>query len=174
MNVFFKPKTTLQETVTIVFYCIVLAVGFNFLSGREINLFSKPAAIAWLPDSIIFNAHTAIPDSMADQSVSLRQLNQLIRTKAAVIIDARNPEAYIKAHIPGAINVPSLKMFDYMETLNSIPTESLIVVYCEGRNCELSSNLIKSMKTMNFKRIIQYKDGIESWEAAKYPVETGN
>jgi rhodanese-related sulfurtransferase len=168
-----KPKTIFQEVITILVFSIVLSLGFNFLSGRDIIIKAKSVETEFVPDSILFNSKTIVPDSISKRSISLSQLRNMIAVRSAVVIDARNPEAYEKGHVPSAINVPLLKMFDYISALSSLPTDTLIIVYCEGIDCELSSNLAASLKSMNFTRIFIYQAGIEGWQNAKLPEESG-
>jgi rhodanese-related sulfurtransferase len=168
-----KPKTIFQEAIAVVIFSIVVAIGFNYLSGRDIMIKEKSVEKELVPDSILFNSKTIVPDSISKGGISLRQLHHLIATKTAVVIDARNPEAYEKGHVPSAINVPFLNMFDYIAALSSMPTDTLIIVYCEGINCELSSNLAASLKSMSFTRIFIYQDGIEGWQNANLPEEFG-
>jgi rhodanese-related sulfurtransferase len=167
-----KPKTIFQEVIAIMIFSIVVAVGFNYLSGRDI-INAKSIEKEFVPDSILFNRKTIVPDSISKRGISLRQLQTLIATKTAVVIDARNSEAYEKGHVPSAINIPFLLMFDYIAALSSIPTDTLIIIYCEGINCELSSNLAASLKSMSFSRIFVYQEGIQGWQNAKLPQESG-
>lgn len=163
----FKPKNSLQEALTIIVFVILVAIVYNILSPKGIPLLNQSTNYSEVSDSLLFNHTAIISDTILNQSVSLSQLQRLIKTKSAVVIDARNPEAYQKSHIPTAINIPFLQMFDYMSTLITIPTDTLIVIYCEGVNCELSTNLAKAMKDMNFTRIFIYHDGIKGWEEAE-------
>jgi rhodanese-related sulfurtransferase len=163
----FKPKNSLQEALTIIVFVILVAIVYNILSPKGIPLLNQSTNYSEVSDSLLFNHTTIISDTILNRSVSLSQLQRLIKTKSAVLIDARNPEAYQKSHIPTAINIPFLRMFDYMSTLITIPTDTLIVIYCEGDNCELSTNLAHAMKDMNFTRIFIYHDGIKGWEEAK-------
>jgi rhodanese-related sulfurtransferase len=168
-----KPKTIFQEVITILIFSIVVTVGFNYLSGRDIIIRAKAVAIEFVHDSILSNSKAIVPDSISKRGISLRQLRNLIATKSAVVIDARNSEAYEKGHVPSAINVPYLNMFDYIAALSPMPTDTLIIVYCEGINCELASNLAASLKILSFTRIFIYQDGIEGWQNANLPEEFG-
>ena len=50
-----------------------------------------------------------------------------------VVIDVRGPQAFAKAHVPGAINLPHGKMNE--RSLAAYPAETLFVVYCSGPHC---------------------------------------
>ena len=162
-----KPKNSLFEALTIVLIVIILAFGYNYFSPKGITVVNRTVTYDSVSDSLLFNHTTTLSDTATNRSVTLSQLQRLIKNKSAIIIDARNPEAYQRGHIPTAINIPFLQMFDYMATLITIPTDTLIVIYCEGPDCELSSNLAKAMKDMNFNRVFIYHDGIKGWEEPK-------
>ena len=49
-----------------------------------------------------------------------------------VLIDVRSPEAFARAHVPGAINIPHAKIIG--STLAHYPP-GLFVVYCAGPHC---------------------------------------
>jgi rhodanese-related sulfurtransferase len=166
-----KPKNLLQEIAVIFFISVLLAFGFYFISGREINIIGNYDVAQYVPDEILFGNRNVTNDTLVNKAVSLRQIKMLVETRQAVIIDARNEEAYNNGHIPTAINIPFLKMSDYIVTLNSLSTDSLVVVYCEGTNCELSTNLANAMKAMNFTRVFQFYGGIEKWKDSNSPIE---
>ncbi|MDI6803797.1 MAG: rhodanese-like domain-containing protein [Bacteroidota bacterium] len=163
----FKPKNSFHEALIIIVFVLLIAIVYNTLSPKGIALLNQSPIYNEVSDSLLFNHTTIVSDTASNRSVSLSQLQRLITTKSALIIDARNPEAYQEGHIPTAINIPYLNMFDYMSRLVTIPTDTPIVIYCEGVNCELSTNLAKAMKDMNFKRVFIYHDGMEGWEKAK-------
>lgn len=50
-----------------------------------------------------------------------------------VLFDVRGPDAYLKGHVPGAINLPHGKII--ASKLAAWPGETLFVVYCAGPHC---------------------------------------
>lgn len=50
-----------------------------------------------------------------------------------VLLDVRNCEAYAKAHVPGALNLPHRQISAH--TLQALPPQCLLVVYCAGPHC---------------------------------------
>ncbi len=50
-----------------------------------------------------------------------------------VLLDVRGPTLYLKAHVPGAINLPRGKMT--ARKLAEWPEDTLFVVYCAGPHC---------------------------------------
>lgn len=50
-----------------------------------------------------------------------------------VLVDVRGPNAYARAHVPGALNIPHREIT--AERLGSVAPDTLFVVYCEGPHC---------------------------------------
>ncbi len=164
-----KNKSTTTEIFSIILMSIVIALVYNYFSGKGIPLFKASEKLIIASDSVLFSH--IFTDTAKNVIVTTDQMKQIIKTGNALIMDARNPDAYKKGHIPTAINIPFLDVFNYIETLQSIPRDTLIIIYCEGVHCELSKNLAEFLKGMNFRRIFIYHDGIEVWSAQNLPLE---
>lgn len=164
-----NPKTSTQEVLIIVCISVILAFIYNLFSSKSIPWIKSKEIITYVSDEELFQKQ--ISDSLSQKNVTTQQLLGLIETKIGIIIDARNKDAYIRGHIPGAINIPFLDVFNYVEQLDIIPRDTLIVVYCEGVNCELSHHLSEFMLNMNFSRIYHYIGGYEEWVNEKLPLE---
>jgi rhodanese-related sulfurtransferase len=50
-----------------------------------------------------------------------------------VLLDVRSADAYARAHVPGAVNLPHTKMIE--SRLRAYPMDTLFVVYCAGPHC---------------------------------------
>jgi rhodanese-related sulfurtransferase len=50
-----------------------------------------------------------------------------------VLLDVRGPQAYARAHVPGAINLPHRQIT--AERMDAWPAGTLFVVYCAGPHC---------------------------------------
>ena len=50
-----------------------------------------------------------------------------------VLLDVRGPDAYARAHVPGAVNLPYAAMD--AARMESWPAGTLFVVYCAGPHC---------------------------------------
>lgn len=120
------------------------------------------------------------PDSMAAlfggtenvyRTVSLDQIRRLLEQKKALFFDARNAEDFRKGHIPGAWSIPALEMEGYFDTLMTLPSDTMAVVYCNGADCHLGRMLIDFLKELHFSNLYLYDDGWDGWERAELPVE---
>lgn len=50
-----------------------------------------------------------------------------------VLVDVRSHEAFLKAHVPGAVNIPTRAITQ--ERMSAYPRNTLFVVYCAGPHC---------------------------------------
>jgi rhodanese-related sulfurtransferase len=50
-----------------------------------------------------------------------------------VLLDVRGSQAYARAHVPGAINLPHRQIT--AERMSAWPADTLFVVYCAGPHC---------------------------------------
>ncbi len=84
----------------------------------------------------------------------------------AILIDARTPDVYAAGHIPGALNLP-VADFDtaYPPLKKTIEAASLLVVYCDGGDCELSHDLATMLKDLGHGPLQLFSGGFDEWMA---------
>src|SRR5262245_58644136 len=68
----------------------------------------------------------------SDLSVDLRA-----KHPAIVVIDARSRDAYVQAHIPGAISFPHREMTP--DSTRHLERDKVYVLYCDGIGCNAST-----------------------------------
>lgn len=113
-----------------------------------------------------------IDDIILAGTATAEQLEAIMGDPAVVIVDARSPEEYEEARIAGAINVPYDRMPEYYQGLiDRVPMEAVVVVYCQGPDCDFSDQLATELRIMGYVTVITFPGGWEHWEAAGYPAE---
>ncbi len=50
-----------------------------------------------------------------------------------ILVDVRGPDAFLKGHVQGAINIPHGKMI--ASIMGKYPSDRVFVVYCAGPHC---------------------------------------
>jgi rhodanese-related sulfurtransferase len=85
-----------------------------------------------------------------------------------VVVDARDPEAYRKEHIPGAINIPHRRMT--AETTEQLSRGALIVSYCDGIGCNASTKGALNLTKLGF-RVKELIGGLEWWKRDGHETE---
>ncbi len=82
-----------------------------------------------------------------------------------VVIDARQPLAYDREHIPGARNIPHRLM--NAETTSLLKKDHLYVVYCDGIGCNASTRGALNLAKLGF-NVRELIGGIEWWKFDGY------
>jgi rhodanese-related sulfurtransferase len=116
----------------------------------------------------------AIPDVGRPLQTDLSGTKKFFDAKAALFIDAREPEEYAAGHIPGAMSLPGDAAITDPAALEKIDSGGKpIVVYCGGGACELSMNLAFALVQAGHQKVLVYTGGFPEWQGAALPVETG-
>ena len=84
-----------------------------------------------------------------------------------VVVDARSPESYAKAHIPGAVNIPHRTMS--ADTIANLDKTALVVTYCDGIGCNGSTKGALQMLRLGF-RVKELTGGLDWWRRDGHPI----
>ncbi|HJQ99599.1 MAG TPA: rhodanese-like domain-containing protein [Candidatus Polarisedimenticolaceae bacterium] len=115
-----------------------------------------------------------IPDVGRPIEITIKTARNLVDSKGAAIIDAREAADYAKGHLPGAVNLPFDEVITDPVRLEAFdPQGKPILVYCGGATCELSMKLGYELVRLGKKRVLVYTGGWPEWNDMKYPVVTG-
>ncbi len=110
--------------------------------------------------------------------ITSAQARPLYEQGIADFIDARLKEDFEAGHIPGAFSMPP-RSFNATEppAIQAgliAPDESrVVIVYCEGGDCDASHIVAERLAELNFPRIHIMVDGFPGWEAEVGETETG-
>lgn len=91
-------------------------------------------------------------------------------SNGAIWIDARPAEAYREGHLPGAIHLPLERARAEHETLRR---DATLIVYGEDYNSPRAYALSKTLLELGHKDVRTLRGGFRAWQAAGYPVESG-
>lgn len=83
-----------------------------------------------------------------------------------LIVDARAPQAYARAHIKGAINVP---FYDVARHQAELPKDEWIVTYCACPHAEAVA-AARTLFKLGYSRVKVLDEGFSGWRLAGYPV----
>jgi rhodanese-related sulfurtransferase len=100
--------------------------------------------------------------------------------QGAVFIDSRSRPEYTAGHIPGALNLPAGELKNArktppggsLSTALSFPEDQVLVVYCEGGDCQTSVSLAKLIHERGYTDIRIITGGWAEWVAAGLPEES--
>lgn len=115
------------------------------------------------------------PDGI--RRIQLADCRDLIDSPIAVFVDARNREFYTQGHIKGAVHLHHYDSADHIEEVRPILEAAfMVIVYCNGGDCEDSINLALDLVTsygIPNENVHVFEGGYDEWKAAALPIVTG-
>jgi len=166
--------SAIRQALIIVIISAVIGGFLNLIRADRVPWISTPASLMFI-DPI----NPIPPDSLKNMSV-VRPMGvvidrlQEILGKEGVVIDSRLPEYYQEGHITGAVNIPFEEIDDYATKLAEIPQDTMVVLYCDGVDCDLAYDLAIYMIAVGYSNVYVYDGGWEEWSAAALPVSKGD
>ena len=85
-----------------------------------------------------------------------------------VLLDVRGREAFERAHVPGAINVPHRTMTQ--ERMAQFAGNPLFVVYCAGPHCNGANKAAVRLAQLGY-RVKEMIGGVTGWQDEGFPLE---
>jgi rhodanese-related sulfurtransferase len=86
-----------------------------------------------------------------------------------IVVDCRSPQAYMRGHVPGAINLPHRRIT--AETVERrLPPDRLLITYCNGPHCNASTRGALRLAQLG-RRVKEMPGGMVGWNAEDLPVE---
>jgi len=79
--------------------------------------------------------------------------------------------AYESKHIPGSTYVSDPRETE--PVFEDLPPDSEIVVYCSNASCVASIAAYRRLEARGFTNVRRFPGGLQEWEAAGYPLESG-
>jgi rhodanese-related sulfurtransferase len=130
-------------------------------------------AAARLQAPHIFDAVLGEADQRTAE-VSTAELQKILATGSARVLDARPHLEYAISHIPGALNVaakpgvaPAMYISDGAEIGRLVRDDktAALVLYCNGPNCGKSKRLADELLAAGYTSVRRYQLGIPVWRA---------
>lgn len=142
---------------------VLLGIIYNTFSSSGIDFIRKEIKIEFLDIGDSENSGNL-------KGIKLSQVLELYNSKSAIFVDARDQWDFSENHITGAINIPEFS-FDENEFMQiNIPKESVLVIYCDGDDCDTSKRLAIQISKLGYKDIYVFLDGIKTWIESKLPI----
>lgn len=106
-----------------------------------------------------------LKSSAGEVSTSRKTYEQYPAEWNFVIVDSRPAPVFKEGHINGAINIPD-SQFEQFSSLLPEDKNKLLIFYCGGIACELSSNSAEKALKLGYKNIKVYQEGLPEWKKA--------
>lgn len=113
-----------------------------------------------------------IPDLGRPLQMELSTVEKFVNAAGALVVDAREREAFAAGHIPGAVNVPYEEALREPAVLEKLDARGRpVIVYCSGGTCE-SSRMLADLMVRDFamRRVLVYEGGFAEWAKSGKPV----
>jgi ArsR family transcriptional regulator len=101
------------------------------------------------------------------EPVSRKELRERMSKGLVTVLDVRPEEEFNHGHLPGAMNIPLVKLKQRLRRLNK---RDEIVAYCRGAYCVLAFEAVAQLRARGF-NARRMQDGFPEWKAAGLPVE---
>jgi len=86
-----------------------------------------------------------------------------------VLVDVRGHDAFAKAHVTGAINIPHRSMTE--ERMAPFAAGTLFVVYCAGPHCNGANKAAVRLARLGY-RVKEMIGGVTGWQDEGFPFAT--
>lgn len=164
-----QKKKFNRETLILIFLVLTVLAGLTMFFYKTFS-----------PKEIKSNKNVEIKTEKEKRNpddpplISVDELKEKIdRKEDFILVDVQSSEAYLAKHIPNAISIPAAQI---TERYKELANDKEIVVTSAGGNadsCGLCTQAAKSLISLGFKNVKDFKEGISGWEAKGYPVVSG-
>lgn len=93
---------------------------------------------------------------------------RLLEGSANYLIDARGAEKFAQGHIKGAVNYYGGDVQSRIpDLLANVPRDRVILIYCDGGECELSHHVADVLKQFGYGPVFIYTGGWAEWTSKR-------
>jgi rhodanese-related sulfurtransferase len=105
---------------------------------------------------------------MGLKTVSPKELLDLTRSGAVLVVDVNAPQRFAKQHVPHALNLDHEHF-----TAPALPDDrdAMLVFYCTNSMCRKAPIAARRAERMGYKKVRVMSAGISGWIAAGMPIE---
>ncbi|MGZ8710376.1 MAG: rhodanese-like domain-containing protein [Thermoanaerobaculia bacterium] len=103
-------------------------------------------------------------------TIEVDELKSLVEKNEVTVIDVRNIEPYLAAHIPGSLQIP-VSMIE--GEIPHLPKGKRIVTYCSCPAEESSGQAAMILAHGGITDVVALKGGFDAWVAAGLPTASG-
>ncbi len=105
------------------------------------------------------------------EMISLEKAKELYESQDVLFVDARHDFEYKTGHIRGAINIALKEIDTHHILLESIPKEKMLIVYCDGAECNSSIELALKLIELKFTNVKVFFGGWQEWKANNLSID---
>lgn len=128
-----------------------------------------PLGIPWGPSP---GSRVGIPRAFEEllPEINAAEALRLYEAGEALFVDSRDAKDYDADHIPGAVSFPQREWAKLWPTTEKRPPrDRLLVLYCYGAHCGLSTRQGKALLEEGYSRLVVLDYGWSAWTKAGNP-----
>ena len=175
-----KVDISYKVVFAIILVSSVLGLFINYINPEAIPWIREERKLKWIDDSTsvkdeVNNKELSDKQNVKEESrepvaITLKQAYKLFNEKV-LFVDARDFVEYKISHIKGAISLPYYDFDKYKSVLDTIPLQTPLVAYCDGKECDLSIMLSDKLYELGYGKVYIFYAGWNDWQNANYPVD---
>ena len=158
-----KKFGTVAEIALVVMIAALLGISWNM----------ELLADAWRGEPTQQLAEPAAQGEILPMPIGLMQVKEMLDAGQAVLVDARSSDSFAKEHIAGALPLPLEEARRSGSPLPKVPTDAVIIAYCNGFSCHDSMDLGTILIKAGYSSVYVFEGGLPEWRDAGYPVAGG-
>jgi rhodanese-related sulfurtransferase len=152
-----KPyRQSIHEALLLIAAATVLGFAYTFVTKQGFFSENKPG-------------HSAAVSNL--EMISLEKAKELYESQGALFIDSRHDFEYKIGHIHGSINIALKEIDTHCIQLEGIPKEKMLVVYCDGVECNSSIELALKLMELKFTNVKVFFGGWQEWKKYNFPID---
>jgi rhodanese-related sulfurtransferase len=145
---------SIRETLLLIVAAAILGFAYTFVTKQ--GFFSEK--------------RNPLPQNPDLEMILLEKAKTLFESHEALFVDARHEFEYKLGHIQGAINIPLKEIDQYRTQFDTFPKEKLLIVYCDGAECNSSIELALKLMELKFTNVKVFFGGWQEWKSNNLPV----
>jgi rhodanese-related sulfurtransferase len=183
----------ISKIILITFISVLISIVYNHFNPNGLKLIRDNRVLNWDSDSLStvetsnsLVIETNITSAISSDSLLIEKKDEPIKSfnepKAIKLnlayklfndgiqfIDSRSAEEFAEGHIKGAVNIPFYGSENYLNVVNSLNKNEIVVTYCSDADCDISILSGEELFEMGFKRVYVFIDGYDEWTKNNYP-----
>ncbi|MGD0591313.1 MAG: rhodanese-like domain-containing protein [Bacteroidota bacterium] len=149
-------RQSIHEALLLIAAATILGFAYTFVTKQGFFSEKKPA-----PSMAAANL----------EMISLKKAKELYGSQGVLFVDARHDFEYKMGHIHGAINIALREIDTHRIQLESIPKEKMLIVYCDGVECNSSIELALKLMDWKFTNVKVFFGGWQEWKTNNLPID---
>jgi len=146
----------IREVLLLIAAAILLGFAYTFVTKQGFFSENKQAPAAATPNI---------------EMISLEKAKDLYKSQGVLFIDARHDFEYKMGHVRGAVNIALKDIDTRRNLLESISKEKMLIVYCDGAECNSSIELAIKLIELKFVNVKVFFGGWQEWKASNLSID---